>query len=203
MKILWFILAAAPAFCLNAQTNLLSALPAATNLVALTNATPGSSTNTPAGEAGPTRITSDHFELDRKNHVLIYSGHVVVTNIQLKLMCEKLTASSPTNSTQVDHLVAEGNVHIDGADNKGRPVHAVSDRAIYLSTIANSVTNRTMTLTGNVYVDSALAKGTADPIIWDLVNDKIHAENQDMQIIPETKGGTNAPSFKPLGKSFP
>lgn len=221
MKFFWLLLAA-PAWSLIAQTNpapapaitSLWAMPpmslhAPTNLAApepsaLTNAASASiKTNLPVKEPSSIRITSKHGVVDMKNHVVVYSGDVVVTNIQMKMTCDQMTASAPTNSTQIDNIVAEGNVKIEGADNKGRPIHAKSDKAIYLFTIVDSVTNKTMTLTGNVYVDSANGTTTADPIMWDLITDKIHMENTDMRITPDTKDGTNAPLAKPFGKSFP
>jgi len=188
MKFLRLILALAPALRLTAQTNL-----PVPELPPMTNAGPAIvATNTPAKENSPIRIASEHAEVDLKNHGVVYSGHVVVTNIQMKMTCDKLTASAPTNTTQIDTIVAEGNVKIVGADSKGRPVNARGDKAIYVSTVLNSVTNKTITLTGNVYVDSAMGKGTADPIVWDLLNDTIHMENQDMQIQPDIKLGTNS-----------
>ncbi|MFO1488978.1 MAG: LptA/OstA family protein [Verrucomicrobiota bacterium] len=229
MKLLWLIFAVVPGFALTAQTNpppaesSLWAVPTIslkhtntsdTNLDAikaaaltnagLTNAAAHPPANRPPKERPPTRIRSDHAEVDLKNRVVVYNGHVIVVDPEMTMNCDQLTASVPTNSTQVDHIIAKGKVKIEGTDNKGRPLNARGDMAIYDFNIVNGVTNKTMTLTGNVYIDSALGKGTADPIVWDLVNDKIHMENQDMQIQAEPKTtGTNGPAANPFGNKIP
>ena len=204
MKCFWFILAALAAVASNAQTNPPVSLPAPiTNGVVA--AVP---TNAPARP--PIKIKSEHGFFDLNNHVVVYSGHVVVTDPKMMLTCDVLTIQAPTNSThniRPNKGVAEGNVKIVGEDDKGRPVHSTSDKAIYRYEVIDSVTNETVTLTGNVYVDSAMGKGTAEPIVWDRINNTIHAEKQDMQIQPEIKTGTNAPGTnapaKAADKLFP
>ena len=202
MKCFWLILAAAPAFGLVAQTNPPDFAPAAvTNTVI---AAP--STNAPPRERPPIKIVSEHGVVDLNNRVVVYSGHVVITDPQMKLTCDRLTVTASTNHTQhirPDSGVAEGNVRIVARDDKDRPINARSDKAIYSYAVVNSVTNETITLTGNVYVDSAMGKGTADPIVWDRINNTIHMENQDMQIQSPAKPDTNAPPVKAAEKSFP
>lgn len=190
MKIFRFLFAAALPLAAHAQTNLpVPPLPVMTNtgpaLVA---------TNKPVAERAPTEIFSDTADFDLKNRLGVYRGHVRVIDPQMKLTCDTLTAHVPASGGRPESIVASGNVKVEGADDHGRPVRVTSDKAIYHYKVANSVTNETITLTGNVYVDSAMFKGTGDPIIWDRVNDSIHVENQDMQIQPEIKKiGTNAP----------
>jgi len=192
MKLFWLILAAAPVLALNAQTNPpASPFPAATNAVVAT-----ASTNTPPRERPPIEIWAEHGDFDLKNRIGVYTGDVRVTDPQMKLTCEVLTATVPTNGSRMDSIVAERNVKIDGEDDKGRPVRVVSDKAVYAYKVVNSVTNETITLTGHVYVNSAMFKGTGDPLIWDRINDTIHGENMRMEIQPEIKAGTNAPPFK-------
>jgi lipopolysaccharide export system protein LptA len=194
MKLFWLILAAAPVLALNAQTN----LPAPEFSVATNAAVATASTNTPPRERPPIDIIAEHGDFDLKNRIGVYTGNVRVTDPQMKLTCEVLTASVPTNGGRMDSIVAERNVKIDGEDDKGRPVRVVSDKAVYSYKVLNSVTNETITLTGNVFVDSAMFKGTGDPLVWDRINNTIHGENMRMQIQPETKAGTNAPPAKAI-----
>ena len=226
MKLFWLILAAAPALCLNAQTN--SAVPASADptlwvvppitLNARTNPPVSgppavtnvggfnATTNTPPRERPPIRIVAEHAVVDMNNHNLVYSSHVTVSDPQMKMTCDSLTVSASTNSSaslRPDGGVAEGHVIIVALDDKGRPINARSDKAIYSYKVANSVTNETVTLTGNVYVDSAMGKGTADPIVWDRINNTIHMENQDMQFQPDIKSGTNTAPAKAVEKFSP
>ena len=225
MKFFWLILALVPALGLNAQTN--STSPAAADstlwavprvtLNARTNppvsgpaagtnaAVANGTTNAPPREHSPIRIISEQAVVDLNNRNLVYSGHVIVSDAQMKMTCDQLTVSASTNRSPAlrpDGGIAEGHVIIVALDDKGRPINARSDKAIYSYKVANSVTNETVTLTGNVYYDFPWGKGTADPIVWDRINNTIHTENSDMQIQPETKDGTNA-LIKPFGKSFP
>lgn len=213
MKIFRLLLALAPAFTLAAQTNL-----PVPELPVMTNAGPAvlAATNAPPRERPPLDIKSEHGFLDLNNRVVIYTGHVVVTDPQMTMTCDVLTVKAPTNSSRLvrpNHGVAEGNVRIVGEDDHGRPIHAKSDKAIYSyelieavtngPTIITAVTNETITLTGNVYVDSAMGKGTADPIVWDRINNTIHMENQDMQIQPDIKSLTNSLPVKAAEKKSP
>lgn len=191
MKNFWLTLAAAPALALNAQTNLpLPELSApATNLPPATI-----STNKPVRERGDTHIFSDSADFDLKNRVGVYTGHVRVIDPQMKMTCEKLTAKVPENGGRIDSIVAESNVVIEAVDDKGRPVRATSEKAIYTYQVVNSVTNETIELVGNPDVSSAMFSGTADTIVWDRINNSIHTTGQHMMIHPEMKPETNAPA---------
>jgi len=197
MKLLWLFFTAAPLLVLNAQTN-----PAAPDIAAAkTQALAATSTNTPPREQSSIVIEAEQGDFDLKNRIGIYSGNVRVTdtNPPMKLTCEVLTATMPTNANRIDNIIAERNVRIEGMDKKGRALHAISDKAVYAYQMANSVTNETITLTGNVFVDSAMFKGTGDPLVWDRINDSIHGKNMKMEI-SEIKLGTNAPAAKPEQK---
>ena len=197
MKLLWLFFTAAPLLALNAQTD----PPAPDISAAKTAALAATSTNAVPREQSPIVIEAEHGDFDLKNRIGIYSGNVRVTdtNPPMKLTCEVLTASMPTNANRIDNIIAERNVRIEGMDKKGRALHAVSDKAVYAYQVANSVTNETITLTGNVFVDSAMFKGTGDPLVWDRINDSIHGKNMKMEI-SEIKLGTNAPAAKPEEK---
>jgi lipopolysaccharide transport protein LptA len=188
-------LALAPADALLAQTNLPAPelLPAANVAAAVT-------TNTPPRERPPVEIFSDAGDFDLKNRVGVYRGHVIVSDPQMKLTCDTLTAQIPKNGGHPESIIAAGNVKIEGTDDKGHPVRVTSDQAVYAYKVVNATTNETVTLTGNVYVDSAMFKGTGDPIIWDRANDSIHGEHLSMQMQPELKPRTNAPPAKAVEK---
>ena len=191
MKTLWILLALAPAGALFAQTN-----PPALELVPATNAVVAVTTNTPPRERPPIKIFSDTWDVDLKNRTGVYRGHVIVTDPQMKLTCETLTARVPANGGHPESITASGNVKIEGTDDKGQPVRVTCDKAVYAYKVVNTTTNETLTLTGNVYVDSAMFKGTGDPIVWDRANDTIHVDNSSMQIQTDTKTGTNAPGTR-------
>ena len=196
MKAFWFLFAVTLACAARAQTNLpVPALPV------MTNARPAlAATNAPAVRP-PTEIFSDTADFDLKNRIAVYRGHVRVTDPQMQMTCDLLTALVSTNGGRPESIIVSGNVKVEGLDDRGRAVRLTCDKAVNIYKVANSVTNDTITLTGNVYVDSAMFKGTGDPIVWDRVHDTIHVENQDMQIQPEIKKtGTNVPPVNALFK---
>lgn len=188
MKTLWLLLALAPVGALFAQTN-----PPAPELLPATNAVVAVTTNTPPRERPPIKISSDTWDVDLKNRTGVYRGHVIVTDPQMKLTCETLTATVPANGGHPESIIASGNVKIEGTDNKGQPVRVTCDKAVYAYQVVNTTTNETVTLTGNVYVDSSMFKGTGDPVIWDRVNETIHAYHFSQQIQTDIQTGTNAP----------
>lgn len=191
MKTLWLLLALAPSAALFAQTN-----PPALELFPATNAVVVATTNTPPRERSEIKISSETWDVDLKNRTGIYRGHVIVTNQQMKLTCETLTAKVPVNGGHPESIIALGNVKIDGTDDKGQPVRVSSDKAVYAYKVVNTTTNETVTLTGNVDMESAMFSGTGDPVIWDRVNDTIHGEHMQMRIQTDTKTGTNAPGTR-------
>lgn len=196
MKAFWFLFAVVLAGAARAQTNL-----PVPELPVMTNARPAlAATNAPAVRP-PTEIFSDTADFDLKNRIGVYRGHVRVTDPQMQMTCDLLTALVSTNGGRPESIIASGNVKVEGLDDRGRSVRLTCDKAVNLYQATSTATNDTITLTGNVHVDSALFKGTGDPIIWDRVSDTIHVENQDMQIQPEIKkAGTNLPPVNPLFK---
>ncbi len=147
----------------------------------------------------PTLITSEHADFDLAGRHAVYRGNVHVDDPQMKLTCEELTADLPQSGGHIDHLVALTNVVMDSVDDKGQTNHATSDKAVYDYKVVNGVTNETVTLTGHAKVESAQGWLTGEPIIWDRVNNSIHAENQRMilrQSITTTLVNTNAPATK-------
>jgi lipopolysaccharide transport protein LptA len=153
----------------------------------------------PKPSRAPTIITSERADFDLAARHAIYRGSVRVDDPQMKLTCEELTADLPQSGGHIDHLVALTNVVMDSVDDKGQTNHATSDKAVYDYNVVNGVTNEMVTLTGNAKVESTEDTMTGEPIIWDRVNNKIHAENEKIilhQNLAATLVNTNAPATK-------
>ena len=145
----------------------------------------------------PTRIDSTHADFDLTARRAVYRGNVHVDDPQMQLRCEELTADLPQSGGHIDHLVAVTNVVMDSMDEKGQTNHATSDRAVYDYKVIGTVTNETVTLTGNAKVENAQGWMTGEPIIWDRANNSIHAMNQRMllrQNLTTALASTNAPA---------
>jgi lipopolysaccharide transport protein LptA len=145
----------------------------------------------------PTLIDSVSGDFDLTAKRAIYRGNVRVDDPQMKLTCEQLTADLPQAGGHINHLVALTNVVMDSVDEKGQTNHATSDMAVYDYKVVNGVTNETVTLTGNAKVENAQGWMTGEPIVWDRVNNSIHADNQKMilrQAITTALVNTNAPA---------
>ncbi len=187
MKVILCLFAVALTLTASAQTNL--PLP---ELSAPTNASPALAATNP-----PVEIFSDAGDFDLKNRSGIYRGHVRVTYALMKMTCDLLTAQVSTNGGRPEIITASGNVKLDGLDPQNRPVHVTCDKAVNIYKTTSTATNDTITLTGNVFMESAMFSGTGDPIIWDRITDSIHGENLQMQgQAPAKTSGTNAPSLK-------
>lgn len=197
--------AAFAALMMQAQTNAPVAETNVATPTALTNLSPGPvhstfPTPTNAVPKPPTEIFSDSGEFDLKTRVAVYLGNVRVVDPQMKLSCEKLTVVVPEEGGRVDHIVAETNVVIDAADNEGNPVRATSQKAVYTYKIESSVTNELIELTGDPYVDSKAAKGYAERIVWDRVQNRVHMFKQRSVLIQQ---GMLAPASNPPAPAVP
>jgi len=146
-----------------------------------------------------TQIFSDSGDFDLNTHVAIYRGHVRVDDPKMRLTCELMTANVPEAGGQIDHIVAEHNVVIEALNEKGQTNRATADKAVYSYKVAGSVTNATVVLTGNPLVEDPQITLTGDPIVWDRINNRMHATNQKMVIHSNSAGKTNVvvkPSVK-------
>ena len=153
----------------------------------------------PKPPRAPTLIDSDRADFDLTARQAVYYGNVRVNDPQMKLTCEQLTANLPQTGGHIDHLVALTNVVMDSVDDKGQTNHATSDKAVYDYKVVGTVTNETVTLTGNAKVENAQGWLTGEPIIWDRANNSMHALNQRMefrQSITSTLVNTNTPVVK-------
>lgn len=148
---------------------------------------------------GRTVIDSKHGFYSNVDRQVIYTGNVRVDDPQMKLTCEQLTADLAPSGGHIEKMVALTNVVMDSVDDKGETNHATSDKAVYIFNVVNGVTNETVTLTGNAQVESAKGWMTGEPIIWNRVDNSMHAENPHMQLrqtINSVLVSTNPPAVQ-------
>ena len=139
--------------------------------------------NTNAASQSPrvTHIDSASGFFDGNGHKAVYCGNVRVSDPDMKLACEWLVADLPQSGGHVSHIVAETNVVIDATDSKGRPVHATGEKAVWVYSVENGVTNETITLTGNpqavpqvIYFEgSTVYTNAGDEIVWNPAKNSI------------------------------
>jgi len=153
----------------------------------------------PPAPRAPTLINSESADFDLNGHQGIYRRHVRVDDPQMKLTCERLVADVPPAGGRPNHIVAETNVVIDFTDEKGQTNHATSDRAVYVYSEQDGVTNDTVTLTGNPQMENAQGTQAGDVIVLDRANNKIHFDNPHMIFRQNLNGATmntNSPPAK-------
>jgi lipopolysaccharide transport protein LptA len=151
----------------------------------------------PKLERTPTQIHSDSAVFDSSGHQVTYFGHVRVDDPQMKLTCVCLIADLLPTIGRVNHVVAKTNVVIDATDEKGQPMHATSDEAIYDYQVKDGVTNETITLTGHAKAENTQIALTGEPIKYDLMTGALTATNETMTLRQNFNGtvaNTNSPS---------
>ncbi len=144
---------------------------------------------------GPASITSHMGEFDLNLHTATYLGDVQVDDPQMKLRCEWLVASMPASGGRISHIVCETNVVIDYFDQKGQTNHITSDKAVYDYNVQGTVTNETITFTGNPKIENAQTVTIGEPIIWNRADGNIVVMNGKTifkQGIGGLSGQTNA-----------
>ena len=151
----------------------------------------------PPAPRAPTRISSESGDFDLNGHQAIYRGRVRVDDPEMKLTCAWLVADVPPAGGRPNHIVAETNVVIDYTDDKGQTNHATGDKAVYVYSEQDGVTNKTVTLTGNPQIENAQGTQAGDVIILDLANNKAHFENPHM-IFRQSLNGTSADTNPPV-----
>jgi lipopolysaccharide export system protein LptA len=167
-------------------------------LLALAGGLALAQTNAPASKTPPHRptvITSDSADFDLNIHQAIYRGHVLVDDPKVKMQCELLLVDLPTGGEHLTNVVSDKNVVIDFTDEKGQTHHVTADRAVYAYSVVGSVTNETVTFTGNPKVESPESTILSEPLVWDRAANKFHFFNQTMTFRQNLNGfgtGTNA-----------
>lgn len=152
-------------------------------------------TNTSAAPRGQTFIDSDSAVFDINAHRGVYRGHVQVIDPQIKLTCDLLVVDVPTAGGHLSHVSAETNVVTDFTDEKGTTYHITSAKAVYAYSVVNSVTNDTVTWTGNPLVKTADGTISSDPLVWDRASNLFKFTHYKM-VLPHTLSGTNASPTK-------
>ena len=88
---------------------------------------PSPTTSASAGTNQILTILSDHFTLDNRSNLAVYTGHVRVDDAQFGLTCETLTIRRSTNGS-LECIVAEQDVTLVNKQDHSR---AWSDEAVY------------------------------------------------------------------------
>lgn len=134
---------------------------------------------------GDTEINADRAEyrpeFDANGGQLVYSGHVLVENLRIKILCDRLVIFLPKNGEQPNRVEAQTNVVII-AQNHGETTHATCSLAVYTHSVRSGATNAIITLTGNPlpYIENPKASATGQSIVWDLVSGKYTGDNIKM-----------------------
>ena len=160
-------------------------------------------TNAPAPAKPPpakTLINSDSADFDMNGHRMEYIGHVVLIDPQLHLLCDRLVVELPKEGQRPNRISAEStetNVVMDVIQN-GQTYHVTCTNAVYTFSVANSVTNELVTLTGNPVAQGGGNVMQGDKIVWDRVTGHFRVFNQrgTLQANPDGKQGTNGMPIK-------
>ena len=174
-----------------------------TNVLSQTNAVVQTNTTTPAGAQPKSSgskdidIKSKQFSFKEDPRQIIYYDQVIITNVQLRLTCERFTVNFlPQGSDDhPNHGIAETNLDIIFVDTKGQTNHLVSDKGIYDYGVANGVTNEMLTFSGHVTNYMAHGWMTAEPLRYNVITGDINGENQEMHFTQPPGNGTNTSPF--------
>ena len=141
----------------------------------------------------PTEIDSDAADFDLNAHLATYRNHVVVTDPKVRLTCEWMLVILPSGGEHLSHVVATTNVVVDFTNEQGEKYHVTAAQAVYDYKVVNTVTNETVTFTGNPVVDTTNSTIYSEPMVWDRAANKFHFTEPRM-ISKDT--GTNGPAQK-------
>jgi lipopolysaccharide export system protein LptA len=157
----------------------------------------------PAATNAPARpvaldIISDHWDFDQSLRQTVYRGHVRVTDAQMRLVCEQLTAIFPEKNAKsgghLEQVQAETNVVIDFTDEQGEKYHVTAAKAVYAYHVVNSMTNETVTLTGSPKVTWGNTNSvTGEPLYYTRINRQkgsVHGDNMKTFFV-SPPAGTN------------
>jgi len=158
----------------------------------------------PAAPPAPTLIDSDSADFDMAAHQVQYLGHVVLTDPQVNLRCDRLVVDLPASGQQHPSRISaestDTNVVIDLVQ-EGKKYHITATNVLYTysvtnfvfnNSVTNLVTNDLITLTGSPVAQSGEDIIRGDKMIWDRGNGHMHVYNQHgtMQV---PQGTNNAP----------
>jgi hypothetical protein len=131
---------------------------------------------------------------------VVYYDHVVVTNAQGRLSCERLTIYLPPSDaadSNPTNAVAETNLDIIYIDKHGETNHLVADKGVYAYSVINCVTNQTFTFGPHATNTAAKFWFTGEPLVWDNIKGDFDfgTNNIEMHIHGAAGGGTNGSPF--------
>ena len=150
---------------------------------------------------GDTEIHGDRFEYtaeyDKSSSRIVYIGHVLVENLRIKLLCDRLVIFLPKNGEQPNRVEAQTNVVIIVV-NHGEATRATCSLAVYTRAVQATVTNAVISLTGNPFIENARGSATGEPIDWNLGTGNYSGSNMRMKIKQSALegSGTNSASVK-------
>jgi lipopolysaccharide export system protein LptA len=152
---------------------------------------------------GMTRIDAESADFDLTRHKATYRSHVRVNDPGMKLYCEWLVVDLPQAGGRVNHIVAETNVVIDLADEKGQTNHATGDMAVYDYNVQGSVTNDTVTLTGDPQIKNSMGAQSGDKIVWNRISNKFYFTNPKGVLRQNLNGATMKTNSSAAATNFP
>ena len=188
MKKIIFILTLGICGAVMAQTNGQLNLP----LTLRTNA-PVAKVKAPAKPKPPTEIDSDTADFDLNIHQAVYRGHVLVVDPQVRMTCAWMLVDLPTGGVHLSHVVASTNVVVDFVDQKGQTNHVTAAKAVYDYKVVGTVTNETVTFSGNPIVEMPTITIYSEPLVWDRGENKYHFTEPKM--ISKENGTNGAPKL--------
>ncbi len=144
-----------------------------------TNA-PVAKVKAPAKAKPPTEIDSDTADFDLNIHQAIYRNHVVVVDPQVRMTCEWMLVDLPQGGEHLSHVVATTNVVVDFTNEQGEKYHVTSTKAVYDYKVVNTVTNETVTFTGNPIVETTNSTIYSEPMVWDRAANRFHFNEPKM-----------------------
>ena len=158
-------------------------------------------TNTPASNARtqhpPTEIDSDAADFDLNAHQAVYRGHVKVVDPQVKLTCGWMIVNLPAAGGHLNHVVAETNVVVDFSNDKGEKYHVTSAKAVYDYKVVDSVTNETVTFTGNPIAETPDYRIFSEPLVWNRMANRFRFTNMKMIPLHAVNPGSGTNSSLP------
>ena len=172
---------------------------AQTNTNVQTAKSPAAVINAPVEET--INIDSDHGEFDAKTGWLIYTSNVRLDHPAMKLTCEWLTGNKPNTNDPAQHIIARTNVVVDLVADQGKTWHVTGIQAIYDKSVRGTVTNQTVTITG----DPKAVATTADmivkgqPLIYDMIAKKYTGEHYETTYITTNSGAGKTNHGSPFG----
>jgi lipopolysaccharide export system protein LptA len=126
--------------------------------------------STPVGSAfmpfgstqkGPVNIQSDGLDLDYKNNWVLFHGHVHAVQAGGVLTSDSLRVKYGKDFSEVQQMIADGNVHITQGTRYATSDHAVLDQSVH-----------TVTLTGDPVVHDGDDRVVGQKIVFNMITGK-------------------------------